>query len=54
LFSFLKEEWIYGKIIKRGNTLALRKRLSNPPSSPFVKRGEIFLLPLEKGDGERF
>jgi len=30
------------------------KKTSNPPSSPFVKRGKTLLLPLEKGGGEGF
>ena len=30
------------------------EKTTNPPSSPFVKRGKSFLLPLEKGGGEGF
>jgi hypothetical protein len=32
----------------------LKIRLSNPPSSPFAKRGKYFFLPLAKGGVEGF
>jgi hypothetical protein len=36
-------------MINFGIILALWKRVSNPPSSPFVKRGKYFYPPFGKG-----